>query len=333
MSYRWFIIFSLFLITAGCSDPMPLSIDAMRTDRHTATFTFERALEDGPGFSAYLVSYRSSGLKVYAMVAVPNTRKPEAGYPVLVANHGFVPTPGKYGISADGIDSRPGDYYRDIPDIYTREGFLVVMPDYRGHNTSEGFEFTTGFLATNYYTQDVLALLSALPDLDDADLDSVFMWGHSLGGEITLRTLLVDGSIRGASLWSPVGGSLWEQAYHYSWYDSDDDTDSHDKPKARMDELSSDIDSLSFPYDPDSSEPGQFLHFLNTPIVVHHAKDDGEVPYIWSELLATNLELQNKTYTFYSYESDKHLFKDELQAIAVARDVEFFRSLLRETTD
>ncbi len=267
------------------------------------------------------------------MVAVPNTPKPKAGYPVLVANHGFVPTPEKYGITAEGIDSRPGDYYRDVPEIYAREGFLVVMSDYRGHNISDGFDFTTGFLATNYYTLDVLALLSALPGLDNADLDKLFMWGHSLGAEIALRTLLVDGSIRGASLWSPVGGSLWEQAYHYSWYDSTDDTDSHDKPKARMDELSRDIDNLGFPYDPDSSEPGQFLRFLKSPILVHHAKDDGEVPYVWSELLATNLELQNKTYTFYSYESDMHFFKDELQAIAVARDIRFFRSLLSETTD
>ena len=36
MSYRWLIVFSLFLIIAGCSDPMPLSIDAMRADTHTA---------------------------------------------------------------------------------------------------------------------------------------------------------------------------------------------------------------------------------------------------------------------------------------------------------
>ncbi len=100
-----------------------------------------------------------------------------------------------------------------------------------------------------------------------------------------------------------------------------------------MDELSRDIDNLGFPYDPDSSEPGQFLQFLDTPIVVHHAKDDGEVPYIWSELLATKLELQNKTYTFYSYESNKHFFKNEVQAIAVARDIRFFRSLMNEVAE
>jgi len=100
-----------------------------------------------------------------------------------------------------------------------------------------------------------------------------------------------------------------------------------------MDELSRDIDNLGFPYDPDSSEPGQYLHYLDTPIVVHHAKDDGEVQYIWSERLVTELELQNKTYTFYSYDSDNHLFEDELRALAVTRDVDFFRSLMNEVTE
>ena len=225
---------------------------------------------------------------------------------------------------------RPGEYYRDVPDLYAQAGFLVVIPDYRGHNISEGYEYTRGFLATNYYTLDVLALMSALPGLDDADLTHVFMWGHSLGGEVSLRALLVSNSVRGATLWSPVGGSLWEQAYHYTWYDNNDDTDSRLKPKSKMKELSDDIRDLGFPYDPDSSEPGKFLHLLKTPVVLHHAKGDGEVPYIWSELLATELVLQGKDYTFYSYDSDDHLFRGEERNLAVSRDVAFFRSLMKE---
>ncbi len=267
------------------------------------------------------------------MVAVPRTKKPSAGYPVIVANHGFHPNPEQYGITSNGHDSRPGDYYRDIPDIYAQAGFLVVMPDYRGHNISEGHDYTHGFLATNYYTLDVLALLSALPGLDDADLTNVFMWGHSLGGEVSLRSLLATNAIRGASLWSPVGGSLWEQAYHYTSYYSDDDTDGQEKPPSLMNELSNDIEELGFSYDPDSSEPGAFLHLLKTPIIVHHAKGDGEVPYIWSELLATKLELQGKDYAFYSYDSDHHLFRGEVRSLAVSRDVAFFRSLMKDPAE
>jgi hypothetical protein len=45
------------------------------------------------------------------MVAVPNSAIPENGFPVVIANHGYVPDPARYGITAEGIDSRPGDYY------------------------------------------------------------------------------------------------------------------------------------------------------------------------------------------------------------------------------
>jgi len=333
MRCRLFLLFLFLMATVGCSDPALLSIDGMRARDFAATLEFERTLEGGPSFTAYLVSYKSSGLKVNAMVAVPKAPKPATGYPVLIANHGFHPTPERYGITADDRDFRPGDYYRDVPENYASAGFLVVMPDYRGHNISEGFEFTHGFLATNYYTLDVLALLSALQGLDDADLENVFMWGHSLGSEVSLRTLLVNDSIRGATLWSPVGGSLWEQAYYYSWFDSDADTDSRDTPKTRMDELKQDIDELEFAYDPDSSEPGQFLRYLDTPIVIHHAKGDASAPYAWSERLVTKLELQDKQYTFYSYDSDNHLFKNEEQAVAIARDLIFFRSLMQGSTE
>ena len=91
----------------------------------TPFINVERSLDDGPSFSAYLVSYLSDGLKVHAMVAVPNRDMPEAGFPILIANHGYVPEPGKYGITAAGIDSRPGDYYRSVPELYASRGFLV----------------------------------------------------------------------------------------------------------------------------------------------------------------------------------------------------------------
>ena len=74
------------------------------------------------------------------MVAVPQTDRPPSGFPVLIANHGTHPDPPRYGYTGDGVDSRPGDYYRPIPELFTAQGFLVVMPDYRGHNDSEGLE-------------------------------------------------------------------------------------------------------------------------------------------------------------------------------------------------
>lgn len=165
---------------------------------------FERALDDGPSFSAYLVSYKSSGLKLHAMVAVPSASMPGEGFPVVVANHGYVPDPTRYGITAEGIDSRPGDYYRSVPEMYASRGFLVVMPDYRGHNNSEGLEFTTMKQSVDYYAEDVVALLKLLKQVEQVNLDQVFMWSHSMGGGVSLRALLATEVIKGAAFWATM---------------------------------------------------------------------------------------------------------------------------------
>lgn len=130
---------------------------------------------------------------------------PARGFPVVVANHGYVPNPAKYGITSEGIDSRPGDYYRSVPELYTSRGFLVVMPDYRGHNSSEGFEYVDGKESVNYYAEDVVALMSGLADIEHADLDNVFMWSHSMGGAVSMRALLATDRVKAASFWSTMG--------------------------------------------------------------------------------------------------------------------------------
>ena len=63
-------------------------------------------------------------------------------------------------------------------------------PDYRGYSISEGGEYASGFLATHCYTENALGAVSLVEELADADERNVFLWGHSLGGEVTLRALL-----------------------------------------------------------------------------------------------------------------------------------------------
>ena len=169
-----------------------------------SSLTHEGPLAGGPGFSAYLVAYPSAGLKVHAMVAVPNSAMPENGFPVVIANHGYVPDPAKYGITAEGIDSRPGDYYRSVPELYASRGFLVVIPDYRGHNSSEGYELikTRNRESVAAYADDVIALLQRLDAIEEADLSNVFMWSHSMGGAVSMRVQLATSLVKGASYWA-----------------------------------------------------------------------------------------------------------------------------------
>ncbi len=310
---------------------VPPSIDTLRQQQFNSTLTFEKNLAAGLGFRAYLVSYQSSGLKVFAMVAVPDSAKPANGFPVLVANHGTHPNPSSYGITPGGVDLRPGDYYRAIPKIYARHGFMVVMPDYRGHNVSEGAEYTGGPFAASYYAMDVLALLAGLASLEEADPSQVFMWGHSLGGAVTLRALLAGGVVNGASLWSPITGNIWARAYYYSAYrDESENPDTLDRPKEAIDDLQRILTALGDGFDWRGHEPLLNLGSLNTPILIHHATGDGSVPFHWSQQLATCMYLKRLPYTFYRYESSEHLFSGDDQALAVARDVRFFRGLMAE---
>jgi dipeptidyl aminopeptidase/acylaminoacyl peptidase len=309
--------------------PAPRTIDTLRElDVTPNRLRVVRTLPDGRGYRARLVSYRSGDLTLYAFVATPAGSVPRGGFPVLVANHGTHPNPPRYGFTADGVDARPGDYYRPVPELFAGHGFLVVMPDYRGHNSSEGGEFAHGFLASAYYTEDVLALLPALGDLERADVDNIFMWGHSLGGEITLRALLATTRVKGASLWSTVGGDIWEQAYYYARVKTRTDLDGSDVAHPHVETLRADIAALGASYDWAAREPLRHLERLRTPLMLHHAVDDVGARFEWSERLSAALVREGHRYTFSAYAGSDHFFKDRDRQLAADRDVAFFRSLM-----
>ena len=290
-----------------------------------AQLTIEHPLDDGAGYSAYLVSYRSDGLKVYAMVAVPDAPPPQDGYPILVANHGYHPDPPQYGIRSDGRNARPGDYYSDVPGNYTAMGFLVVMPDYRGHNQSEGVRFTDGRLATVYYARDVLYLLSAIDQLQQGNPDQVYLWGHSMGGEVSLRVLLALPSerIRAASLWAPMSAPLLETAIHYHRFG--EGFGGQIDAQALYTRLRDELSMPPQPLGPNPVDPMHSVHEVTTPIVIHHARGDGSVPFVWSERLTAKRIRAAQPHELYVYPSNDHLLKDAEAQQALHRDQTFLR--------
>jgi dipeptidyl aminopeptidase/acylaminoacyl peptidase len=313
--------------------PPPKSIDELRAEDRDVELALIDEIDGGVGFNAFLFSYESAGLTVHALVAVPDAPLPKNGFPVLVANHGHHPDPPQYGITADGKDWRPGDYYRQVPELFAAEGFMVVMPDFRGHNNSEGAEFTEGMLESSYYTEDVLNLLAGLPTLPLADPDKVFMWGHSVGGEVTLRSLLATERIKAASIWSSVGGDIWDQSYYYSRYTDPTAFDSSETPKSVIERLRGRMAALDEEFDYRGSEPLLHLDHLRTPIIIHHSVGDSGAAYKWSERLAKELYMRGYKYEFHSYTGSDHLFQGEMMERAAERDVAFFRSLMTNKPD
>lgn len=333
-----YTFFLLFLLIA-CQDHTlqlayksisSLSIEGLRQRSYDASLVFEREMEGTDKWDAKLWSYYSDSLKVYSMVNTPKTPVPEKGYPVVIFGHGFHPDPPKYGISTStGKDWRPGDYYRGVPEAFAERGYLVVTPDYRGHNVSEGIEFTkTSYLASSYYAIDVLHLIAALKEFKNVDIENIYYMGHSMGGDVGLKMLLATNKIKAASLWAPVCATTWEQALYYGkYYDKVGEFTDVTKMKKYTAKLDSVIQKLGFKYDIDSGDPENFISEINVPLILHHGRLDNSVPYAWSETFVAMLSKHGKTYEFYAYNTKDHLFQNEMRDKVVERDITFFKKL------
>ena len=309
--------------------PPPAPVERLREVTASATKpALVRHLEDGQGYKASLVGYRVGGRQLHALVATPVGPVPAGGYPVLLALHGYHPNPSRYGYGQDGLDRRPGDYYRSVPAAYARAGFLVVMPDYRGHSSSEGIEFTSHPLAAAYYAEDVAGLMHGLAALPQADSERVFVWGHSMGGEVALRAVLAWPQVRATSLWSTTGGDAWDQAYHYDRMAAPLAPDDHNKPKPGLDKLRRALAAYGAGDRNELREPLLHLDRLKTPLILHHALEDPSTDHRWSARLARELYLRGLPYEFYTYSGADHFFTEPQRSEVVRRDIAFFEAHL-----
>ena len=310
----------------GTSEEL-LSIAAMRHLAPTVNASFEAEFDKPSidGISQRVVSFNSDGLHQYALVLEPESKPPENGWPVILINHGHHPNPPDYGRVKDGSTDRPGDYYRQVPLQFARNGYMVVVPDFRAHNNSEGFSYTEGLLESYWYTRDTITAFSALPTLKNANTDFVFMWGHSMGGKITLRAALALGKrLRAISIWSPSIGNIWESALHAD-LGLDGAIDSQETEKTITKQLEADINALPFEFNASSSDAYNFMNSMEIPITIHHATHDlASTPYSHSVGLANKLYRAGKIYHFYSYQGSEHMFRDDRLELAVRRDSSFF---------
>ena len=49
----------------------------------------------------------------------------------------------------------------------------------------------------------------------NADPDRIGMWGHSMGGNITLRALVIDPRIKVAVIWAGVTATYYDMLYNW----------------------------------------------------------------------------------------------------------------------
>jgi dipeptidyl aminopeptidase/acylaminoacyl peptidase len=269
---------------------IPLSIDYLRSRTYKGSdFVFEQTLDPGSNYNRYIVSYRSDGLKIYALMTIPWEQKPETGYPVIIFNHGYIP-PEQY---------RTTERYVAYVDAFARNGYIVVKSDYRGYGSSEGK--STSIYGDPGYVIDVLNALASARRYPDADPNRIGMWGHSMGGYITLRAMVANQGIKAGVIWSGVVASYAEM--FNSWFGGDRGST---RPSWRSAMIAANGTSAQNPAFWNALSANAYLSDLSGPIQLHHGTGDTTVPYNYSVMLDQEIKAAGGSSELFLYPNDDH---------------------------
>lgn len=291
--------------------PHPLTIEYLREQEYPGSeITIEQTLAPGSNYNRYLVSYLSEGLRIDAYMTVPFGEKPTTGWPVVVFNHGYIP-PEVY---------RPTERYIAYTDAFARAGYILLRPDYRGHADSEG-ESTSAY-GDPAYTIDVLNALASIKAYPDADPDRIGMWGHSMGGYITARAMVVRDDIKAGVIWAGVVGTYADLLENWTRRNPVPVTIPR-RARRWRDDLMNEFGTPE--ENPDfwaSISANAYMADLSGPVQLHHGTNDGDVPLLFSERLYTDIIVADRYAEFYTYPGDDHNIATSFST-AMQRSVEF----------
>src|ERR1700730_1654704 len=302
---------------AAAADPklVPLAIDAMRQREYPGSeLAIEQTLTPGANYRRYVASYQSDGLKIFGLLTLPNGPKPAAGWPVIIFNHGYIP-PTVY---------RTTERYVAYVDAFARDGYIVFKPDYRGFGSSQGQPVSAYYAPDD--TVDVLNAVTSLQRYGSADPNRLGMWGHSMGGNLTLRALVIDPRIKVAVIWAGVNATYKDLMENWHPVGGEPVAPSFGGGQ-RQNYLAQVGTPEQNPAFWDSISPMAYLADITAPIQLDHGTADTEVPLQFSQTLANDLRAANKQVELYTYAGSDHNIAQGF-TLAMARSVAFFdRSL------
>jgi dienelactone hydrolase len=263
----------------------PYSLEALAGRSYgQGELRIEYAWQDKGEFTRYYITYDSDGLNIHGYVNVPTGKGP---FPVVIALHGYIP--------ADEYETL--DYSTRYADSIARKGYIVLHPNLRNFPPSDSPGRLRDSLAG--YTVDVLNLLAYVREMagkdgifENADLEDMGIWGHSLGGGVAMRVVSLVPEIKAAVLYGAVSQRYSNDAAGFAVFD---------------------------------------LESSSAAFSIHHGEADEIVPPEWSRTLCSQLEEMGKAVECYFYEDQPHTFirTGDADPLFIQRTVEFFDRYLK----
>lgn len=297
----------------------PLNIAYMRSQSYPGSdIQITQTLSPGSNYRRYIASFESDGLTEYAYLTVPNGQKPVGGWPVIIFNHGYQ-IPELY---------TPDGNYIAYMDAMARAGYIIFKPDYRGNGKSQGAPGST-YYSPNYTIDDLNAIVS-IKKYPGANPNKIGIWGHSMGGNITLRVSEISPDIKAAVIWGGVVGDYNDIIYN--WQDQVSYKPAAEDLYLRNLGLSTLLAIYGTPtQNPafwNSIDPTMNLNFITAPFQIHVGASDEQVPPSFSLNLYNELKSQGKYAEYYSYSGSNHDISQGF-SLAMQRTITFFNKYLK----
>lgn len=312
----------------------PYTIEGLREhDYQSGAVHIREILFQNEQYTTYYIDYPSDGLTITGIMQIPVGEGP---FPVVVMNHGYF-NRGDY-FSGDGTDRSA--------EILVKRGYITISPDFRSWGDSDiGPSFFYSGLAI-----DVVNLLNAIPSVPEADPERIGMWGHSMGGGVTMKVLAIlaersgaqskrETTVKAAVLYSTVSADFadviarWgpgcygdiaagEQIFGCNSSDIIPETLSRRLQDAYMFAVN-DADTLN------QVSPFYCLDDISIPIQINYGTEDGKdftgSPPEWSKKLYEGFQEAGKeNVELFGYDGEGHSFKPDAWFAFMGRTGQFF---------
>lgn len=290
------------------NEPHPVSIEAMIVKEYNGSdFIIGEVLAENEVYTRYYITYKSNGLTISGIMNVP---KGDGPFPVLILNHGYI----------DPAIYTNGRGLKREQDYLARRGYVVVHIDYRNHAFSDNdpnaeLNFRLG------YAEDAINAVYAIraANLSYVDAENVGMLGHSMGGGVTLRTLVIEPDLVDAAvLFAPVSANYVRNYERWTTR----------RPELMEQVLATYGSPTSSPEFWEGLAAKNYFDRIETPIMNHHGTADESVELKWSDELETWLTEEGKELTYYIYDGEPHEFINAWPLV-MSRTVAFFDEHLK----
>ncbi len=279
--------------------------DLMRRSYGGGELRIHEVMASEPEFIRYLISYLSDGIEIFGFMNVPGGEGP---FPVIVALHGYI----------DPQEYQTLDYTTRYADTLSRAGFLVVHPNLRGYAPSGDGpnSFRVGMAVDVLNLIAIIGHTGGLPGaLENADAGRIGLWGHSMGGGISLRVLTVSPDVDAAVLYgSMTADERTNFEMIYTWSEGARGAEELAVPEEALTGIS----------------PLYYLHQIRAPVSVHHGEEDDLIPVSMSLELCKRLETLSVRVSCYTYPNESHTFIGFGDYLFNQRTIDFFNQQLRD---